>query len=120
MIYATVVEDNPLNMELVVEILKANDFFIDMAENEKVAVEKAEKKYDLILMDIELPEMNGTEATRLIKSNPEYKDIPIIALTSYPMKGDKEKFMGAGFDDYISKPIDVSEFIKTVKKYCNL
>jgi CheY-like chemotaxis protein len=116
-----VVEDNPINMELVVEILDAKGFIIDMAENGKEAVKKAETRiYDLILMDIELPEMNGDEATRLIKSKPEYKDIPVIALTSYAMKGDKERIMGAGFDDYISKPIDVSEFIKKVKKYCNL
>ena len=116
-----VVEDHPNNMELIVEILNNNGFIIDMAENGKEAVEKAERKiYDLILMDIELPEMNGIVATKLIKSKPEYKDKPVIALTAYAMKGDKEKFLSEGFDDYISKPIDISEFIKKVEKYCNL
>jgi CheY-like chemotaxis protein len=115
-----IVEDDPLNMELVAEILRANGFIIDMAENGEEAIKKAETKiYDLILMDIELPEMGGVEATRLIKIKPDYKNIPIIALTSYAMKGDKERFMEAGFDEYIPKPINVSDFLKKVEKYCN-
>ncbi|MBU4138395.1 MAG: response regulator, partial [Euryarchaeota archaeon] len=77
------------------------------------------KIYDLILMDIALPEMNGIEARRLIKSKPEYKEIPVIALTAFAMGGDKERFLSEGFDDYISKPLDISNFIKKVERYCS-
>jgi len=61
----------------------------------------------------------STEAMKLIKSKPEYKDKPVIALTAFAMNGDKEKFLSDGFDDYISKPINVSEFLKKVEKYCS-
>lgn len=111
-----VVEDNPLNLELIVEILRGHDISVDTAGdgNEAVAKEK-EKSFDLILMDIELPIMDGVEATTIIKKN--HKDIPVIALTSYAMKGDKERFLEAGFDDYISKPIEIHEFLRKLQKY---
>jgi two-component system cell cycle response regulator DivK len=112
-----VVEDNPLNMELVLEILEAHDLAADKAEDGEKAIEKMENEdYDLILMDIELPGKDGVEVTKIIKE--KYKKTPIIALTSYAMKGDKERFLAAGFDEYMSKPIDVSEFMKRLKKYC--
>ncbi|MDL5502971.1 MAG: response regulator, partial [Candidatus Methanoperedens sp.] len=81
---------------------------IKMIENEQ---------YDLILMDIELPGMDGISAIKIIKSKPGYNDVPNIALTAFAMKGDREKFLAAGFDDYIAKPIDVPGFIKQVQKY---
>ncbi len=116
-----VVEDDNISMELVSEILNAEGFKTEVASNGLEAIRMTDKElYDIILMDIELPEMNGIEARRLIKSKPEYKDKPVIALTSYAMRGDKENFITLGFDDYISKPIDGSEFIKKVKKRCNL
>jgi two-component system cell cycle response regulator DivK len=113
-----VVEDNPLNMELVLEVLGVHGIKAHEAGDEEEAVIKAEKEdYDLILMDIELPKMDGVEATRIIKS--KNKNVPIIALTSYAMKGDKERFLAAGFDEYMSKPIEVSEFLKKLEKYCS-
>ncbi len=113
---ALVVEDNPLNMELVVEILTANGFTVDGAVNGEEAVAKVESDtYDIVLMDIELPGMDGVEATRRIKSRNKY--LPIIALTSYAMKGDRDRFLAAGFDDYISKPLEVSNFIEKINKY---
>lgn len=111
-----VIEDNPLNMELVVEILKTSGFEVYGAINGEDAIKEVEREhYDLILMDIELPVMDGISAMRIIKSKPEYHNVPIIALTAFAMKGDKEKFLVEGFDDYISKPIDVPEFMKKMQ-----
>lgn len=120
-----VVEDNPLSLELVLEILKLQEFTADWAENGEEAINKTvfhktEKDvyvYDLILMDIELPGIDGIEAARIIKGKPAYKNVPVIALTSYAMKGDKERFIADGFDEYISKPINITEFIKRLEKY---
>lgn len=113
-----VVEDNTLNIELVLEILNAMGLTAHGAKDGKEAIRKAEKEiYDLIIMDIELPGMDGIEATKIIKSKPGYKNVPAIALTAYAMKGDRERFLSAGFDDYIPKPIDVSEFTKRLEKY---
>lgn len=115
---ALVVEDNPLNMELVLEILDTQGFTADKAEDGEEAIKKTEKEvYDLILMDIALPGMDGVEATKIIKSRSGYKNVPVVALTAFAMKGDKERLLGAGFDDYIAKPLDVSEFIKKIQKY---
>jgi len=76
-----------------------------------------EQKYDLILMDMQMPVMNGFEATRKIRELEKYKDTPIIALTAFAMKGDREKCLDAGATDYIPKPIDSQEFLKKVKYY---
>jgi CheY-like chemotaxis protein len=113
-----VVEDNPLNMELVIEILKSLGFVVSGAINGEEPIKMVENEhYDLILMDIELPGMDGISAIRIIKSKPEYNNVPAIALTAFAMKGDREKFLAAGFDDYIAKPIDVIGFIKKMEKY---
>lgn len=113
-----VVEDDSINMILVFEILKASGIMVDGAENGKEAIKKIENEfYDLILMDIELPGMDGIETTRIIKSKPEYKDVPIVALTAYAMKGDREICLEAGMDEYIAKPIHVTEFMERMKKY---
>jgi CheY-like chemotaxis protein len=108
-----VVEDNPLNMELVLEILDAQGFTVEKAEDGEETIRKTENEtYDQILMDIALPGMGGEEAVRIIKNKPQYQEVPVIALTAFAMKGDRERLLSDGFDDYISKPIDVAEFIK--------
>lgn len=113
-----VVEDNPLNMELVVEILNALGFVSYGAIDGNEAIKMAEKElYDLIIMDIELPGMNGVEVAKIIKSKPEYKNTPAVALTAYAMRGDRERFLAAGFDDHIPKPLDVTDFMKRIEKY---
>lgn len=113
-----VVEDNPLNMELVVEILNSHGFVADEAKDGEEAVRKAEKEvYDLIIMDIGLPGMDGVEVTKIIRSKPGYKFKPVIALTAFAMKGDKERLLKAGFDAYVSKPINVAELVKILEKY---
>ena len=113
-----VVEDNPTNAKLVREMLQVKNFTVDAAENGKKAIEKAEKEmYDIILMDIGLHGMDGIEARKIIKNNPAYKDVPVIAITSFAMKGDKERILAAGFDDYISKPIHLADFLNRLEKY---
>jgi two-component system cell cycle response regulator DivK len=113
-----VVEDTPLNMELIIEIVDSQGFEVDSAEDGEKALKMVEKNvYDLILMDIELPGMDGVEVARMIKTKPAYKDVPVLALTAYAMKGDKERLIGKGFNGYISKPIDVPGFMEILKKY---
>lgn len=113
---ALVVEDTALNMELVMEILRSLGMDVDIANDGEEAVRKTEKEvYDIIFMDIALPGIDGAQATGIIKSRPGYKNVPVIALTAFAMKGDKEKFIAGGFDDYIAKPIDVTNFIKKVE-----
>lgn len=113
-----VVEDDPLNTELVLEIVKALGFKADTAENGDEAIRKAKgESYDLILMDIGLPGMDGVQTLEIIRNNPGYKGVPVIALTSYAMKGDRDRFIEAGFDDYIPKPINVHEFMEKMKEY---
>jgi len=111
-----VVEDNPLNMELVIEILVARGFIVHEAINGEEAIQKAEaEKYDLILMDIELPGIDGVEVTKILKA--KNKNTPVVALTSYAMKGDKDRFLAAGFDEYLPKPLDISDFLNRLEKY---
>ena len=112
-----VVEDNPINMELVIELLSTKGCTVHTAIDGEEAIRKIDQEvYDLIIMDIELPGKDGVEVTKIIKT--KYKLIPVIALTSYAMKGDKERFLSAGFDDYISKPLDISEFLMKIEKFC--
>lgn len=113
-----VVEDNVLNLELVLDILDAMGFEARGVEDGKEALGIIEKEqYDLVLMDIELPGMNGIEVRDNIKKIISYEKVPVIALTAYAMKGDKERFIASGFDDYMAKPIDVAEFIKKMNEY---
>ncbi|MBU3965856.1 MAG: response regulator [Euryarchaeota archaeon] len=118
MVKVLVVEDNPLNMELILEILKSRNFVVDTVDDGEKAIKITEKtSYDLILMDIALPGIDGVEATRIIKSMPGYKNVPFVALTAFAMAGDKERLLNEGFTDYISKPLDIQDFIKKMDKY---
>lgn len=113
-----VVEDNKINLELLLVMLSANGFDAHKAIDGKEALRKIkEEKFDLIFMDIELPGMDGVEVTREIKAKD--KSIPVIAVTSYAMKGDRERFLAEGFNDYIAKPIDVHGFIQKLAFYKN-
>ena len=113
-----VVEDNPLNMELMFEILQTVDFTYEGAVSGEEAIEKCETQvYDLIIMDIELPGIDGVEVTKILRKKPSYKDIPIIAITAYAMRGDKQFFLSSGFDGYMSKPIEIDEFVELLGKY---
>jgi CheY-like chemotaxis protein/signal transduction histidine kinase len=113
------VEDYKHSQIIVTRLLKKNDFdSIVVVENGQEALDAVkEQHYDLILMDMQMPVLNGFEATRRIRELEDYKDTPIIALTAFAMKGDREKCLDAGATDYIPKPIDSSEFIQKVKYY---
>ena len=113
------VEDYKHSQIIVTRLLKKNNFeSIVVVENGQEALETVKQQmYDLILMDMQMPVMNGFEATRKIRELIEYKDTPIIALTAFAMKGDREKCLDAGATDYIPKPIDSQEFIQKVKYY---
>jgi CheY-like chemotaxis protein/two-component sensor histidine kinase len=113
------VEDYKHSQIIVTRLLKKNNFeTIVVVENGAEAVDQVKKqKFDLILMDMQMPVMNGFEATEKIRLMPEYKETPIIALTAFAMKGDREKCLEAGATDYIPKPIDSQEFIQKVKYY---
>ena len=115
-----VVEDDILNLKLICEILRTEGYTVHNAMNGIDAIDMAKKMpYDLILMDIQLPGMDGIEATGIIKNMPNFKKVPIIALTAYAMGGDKERFLAAGLDDYIPKPFNFSDFLIKVNKYCS-
>ncbi len=114
-----VAEDNPMNLKLAVTLLKRAGFTVDPVENGRLAVEALKQvPYDLIFMDVQMPEMDGFEATRLIrKMEKEEKHTPIIAMTAHAMKGDRERCLKAGMDDYISKPIEPQVMIDTIEKW---
>ena len=109
------VEDNPVNRRLAVFLLRAHGYEVREATTALEALEMLEKERpDLIVMDIQLPGMDGLEATRKIKAQPATADIPVIAVTSYAMKGDREKALAAGCVGYVTKPIDKNIFIQEV------
>jgi len=113
-----IIEDNEKNLKLFRALLTSQGYDTIEARDGKEGVRLAkEQKPDLILMDIQMPVMDGVTATRLLKENPETKDIPVIALTSYAMKGDRESFLSEGFVEYIAKPIKVNEFLEVVRRY---
>ncbi len=110
-----IVEDEPINLKLVGDLLKRIGYITIEATDGKQGVELARaKKPDLILMDIQMPVMDGLEATRILKADATTKNIPVLALTSYAMRGDKERILEAGCDGYLTKPIDIQEFVKEV------
>ncbi len=118
---ALMVDGDQLNLELELEMLDAAGFTAEGAQDAAEVIKKIDTEiYDLILTEIRLYGMDGIELRKIVKSKPVYKRVPVIALTAYAMKGDKERFLSAGFDDYISKPIDVHDFMKRVEKYKNV
>jgi CheY-like chemotaxis protein len=115
-----VVEDNDMNMQLVEFLLEEGGYHIVKATSGEEALALTHDGAgtpDLILMDIHLPGMDGLSVVRAIKSDPATARIPILALTAHAMRGDKDRFLEAGCDGYISKPIDVKTFIASIEKY---
>ncbi len=112
-----VVEDNLVNQQIIRKILGKANLKVDIANNGRMAVEALKKnRFDAVLMDIQMPEMDGLEATRQIRNDPENKFVPIVALTANAMKGDEEKYLSAGMDGYISKPIDQAKLIEILSR----
>ena len=113
-----IVEDNELNMKLFNDLLEANGYRTIKTRNGLEALDLARKhRPDLILLDIQLPEVSGLEVTKWLKEDDELHAIPVIAVTAFAMKGDEERIRQGGCEAYISKPISVSKFIETVKSY---
>jgi CheY-like chemotaxis protein len=113
-----VVEDNELNMKLVKGLIKIGKYRMLEAIDGESGIQLArEQRPDLVLMDIQLPGMDGLSATKIIKEDPSLKDIPVVALTSYAMQGDEEKALEAGCSGYIAKPIDTRKFLETISQY---
>jgi len=113
-----IVEDNELNMKLFNDLLEAHGYeTVTTREGTKALGLAQAEKPDLILMDIQLPEVSGLDITRHIKSEDELKHIPIIAVTAFAMKGDESKIRESGCEDYISKPISIVNFVETIKSH---
>ncbi len=111
------VEDNEINRRLATAMLERERYHLQTAENGKIALQMmAENAYDLILMDVQMPEMDGIEATAAIRQNPQWAHIPIIAMTAHAMKGDRERFLAAGMDDYVTKPIRAKEVTAAIER----
>jgi two-component system cell cycle response regulator DivK len=113
-----VVEDNQMNLELARDLLEAGGFEVLSAREGNEALELARRdRPDLILMDIQLPTMDGLQVTRLLKESEDTRDIIVVALTAHAMRGDEEKARQAGCSGYIAKPINTREFVQTVSRY---
>ena len=113
-----VVEDNALNMELITDILESNEYRVLQATTGREALELVRTDPPaLILMDIQLPGLDGLTVTGVLKDDEKTRDIPVIALTAHAMRGDEEKARQAGCDGYISKPIDTRELPKTIRAF---
>ncbi len=115
-----IVEDNELNMKLFNDLLQAYGYETVQTMDGRDALKLArEHSPDLILMDIQLPEISGLEITKMLKADDELKSIPVVAVTAFAMKGDEEKIREGGCEGYIAKPISVPHFLETIKKFLN-
>lgn len=114
-----VVEDNEKNMKLFRDVLAATGYRTLEATTGVRAVELAtEHAPDLVLMDIRLPDIDGVEALSRLRANQRTTSIPVLAVTAQAMHGDRERFLAAGFDDHIAKPVDVLQLVDTVRRHC--
>jgi two-component system, cell cycle response regulator DivK len=113
-----IVEDNELNMKLFHDLLEAHGYATLVTRNGIETLDLARKfRPDLILMDIQLPEVSGLEVTKRLKDDPALQDIPVVAVTAFAMKGDEERILAGGCQAYLSKPISVGKFIETVRRF---
>ena len=113
-----IVDDNPTNLKLARILLVAAGHDVDTAGNADEALASlARVRPQLILMDIQLPEISGLEVTKWLKDDPELKAIPVVAVTAFAMKGDEERIREGGCEAYLSKPISVGKFIETIRHF---
>src|SRR4029079_315885 len=114
-----VVEDNEKNMKLFRDVLDASGYrTLEAATGERAVELVFEHRPDLVLMDIQLPDIDGIEALSRLRADDRTASVPVLALTAQAMEGDRERFLAAGFDGYLSKPVDIAEFVATIKRYC--
>ena len=115
-----VVEDNDRNMKLFRDVLQATGFRTLEATTGELAVELAiEHAPDLVLMDVRLPDIDGIQALGRLRADARTAGVPVVALTAQAMEGDRERFLAAGFDGYLSKPVDIGELVATVGRHCS-
>jgi two-component system cell cycle response regulator DivK len=115
-----IVEDNELNMKLFNDLLQAHGYNTIQTMSGREAVTLARQhRPDLILMDIQLPEISGLEVTKVLKADTELRSIPVVAVTAFAMKGDEEKIREGGCEGYIAKPISVPSFLETIARFLN-
>jgi two-component system cell cycle response regulator DivK len=113
-----IVEDNQINLELFLDILELGGYDCLYTSEGSEAIEIAAREMpDLILLDIQLPGMDGLSVVKQLRSTPDTKDIKTVALTAYAMKGDREMFLEKGFDGYIAKPVTVKGFLDSIRGY---
>ena len=113
-----VIDDNAMNLKLMEGIISYAGYRLEMAQSAEEGVAKAAEVHaDMVLMDIQLPGMDGYEATQVLRKNADYKDIPIVAISGYAMDQNKEKLIRAGFNGYIQKPIEVQTVLATLRQY---
>ncbi len=113
-----IVEDNLTNQEVVKGFLGKRGFQTFVVSNGRQAIEALEvSSYDLVLMDVQMPVLDGLETTRLIRQDPRWLTLPIVGLTAHAMAGDRERCLEAGMDDYLSKPVSMAMLVEIVKKH---
>lgn len=114
-----VVEDNGKNMKLFCDVLQATGYSaLSASSGEQALALAGDDVPALVLMDIQLPDMDGVEALARLRADERTARIPVVALTAQAMQGDRERFLAAGFNGYLSKPVDVAELVSTVRSYC--
>ena len=113
-----IVEDNELNMKLFNDLLQAHGYNTLQTHDGREVMDLTRRhRPDLILMDIQLPEISGLEIAKMLKADDDLKDIPVVAVTAFAMRGDEQKIRNGGCDGYIAKPISVASFLQTVSKF---
>ena len=120
--YLLLVEDNPLNQQVAIELLQQENYIVELAENGQIAIDKIKQgqKYDLILMDLQMPIMNGFDAVKIIQLLPEYNQCPILAMTANALESTKTACLTAGMRDIVEKPFDINLLFEKIKKWINL
>ncbi len=115
-----VIEDNALNLKLVRDVLGHAGYRVLVAGDAErgIAMARAERP-DLVLMDVQLPDIDGLEALRRLRADERTAAIPVLAVTAQAMQGDRERFLAAGFDGYLSKPVNIADLVATVQRYCD-
>jgi PAS domain S-box-containing protein len=114
-------EDNAINQQVATEILSSAGIIVETVNNGQEAIHAVfgQSRYDAVLMDVQMPEMDGYEATQIIRSNAAHRNLPIIAMTAHAMKGDKERCLNAGMNDYVTKPIDTDKLFEVLGRWVN-
>lgn len=113
-----IAEDNPVNRELLREILEAGSYCVTEARNGQEALQKIDEvNPDLVLLDINMPVLDGYAVIRQIRESPRFRHLPVVAVTAYAMKEDRDRVLGAGFDSYVSKPIDPTVLFRELRRF---